>query len=103
MHDAHTAATAGAWRDTALPVSERVELLLRALTLEEKVAQLGSRWVGNDLHPTDDEAASAAGGDPHRAEPEVLNVAPMQDFFAPSAPVPLEEASRHGLGQPTRV
>src|SRR4051794_41033410 len=42
-----------------------------------------------------------AGGDP--AEAEVLNVAPMQDVFAASGTVTLEEASRHGLGHLTRV
>jgi beta-xylosidase len=40
------------WRDPARPVAERVELLLREMTLAEKVAQLGSRWVGNDMQPT---------------------------------------------------
>jgi len=61
------------------------------------VAQLGSRWVGNDMQPPEDAPAS----DP--AEAEVLNVAPMQDVFAASGTVPLEEASRHGLGHLTRV
>jgi beta-xylosidase len=78
------------WRDGARPVAERVELLLAAMTLEEKVAQLGSRWVGNDMRP----------------EPtgeEEFNVAPMQDVFAAGASVPLDEASRHGLGHLTRV
>src|SRR3954451_6075713 len=103
MHDAQPASATGAWRDTALPVPERVELLLRALTLEEKVAQLGSRWVGNDMQPTDDDATSAAGAEPGPAEAEVLNVAPMQDVFAGAGTVPLEEASRHGLGHLTRV
>ena len=37
------------WRDPALPVADRVEALLAEMTLEEKVAQLGSRWVGNDM------------------------------------------------------
>src|SRR3954449_7540803 len=98
MHDAQPASATGAWRDTALPVPERVELLLRELTLEEKVAQLGSRWVGNDMQPSEE---VPAGGGP--AEAEVLNVAPMQDVFAASGTVPLEEASRHGLGHLTRV
>ena len=37
------------WRDTTLSVADRVQLLLTEMTLEEKVAQLGSRWVGNDM------------------------------------------------------
>src|SRR3954454_2769080 len=98
MPDPETASLAGTWRDTALPVPERAELLLRELTLEEKVAQLGSRWVGNDMQPSEE---VPAGGDP--AEAEVLNVAPMQDVFAASGTVPLEEASRHGIAHLTRV
>ena len=37
------------WRDTTLSVADRVDLLLTEMTLEEKVAQLGSRWVRNDM------------------------------------------------------
>ena len=70
---------------------ERVELLLAAMTLEEKVGQLGSRWVGNNL-----------AGEPG-VEGSDLQVAPMQDVFAASGTVPLAEASRHGLGHLTRV
>jgi beta-xylosidase len=77
------------WRDTALPAADRVELLLEQMTLEEKVAQLGSRWVGNDMQDT--------------GTGDELNVAPMQDVFAASGTVPLAEASRHGLGHLTRV
>ena len=75
------------WRDQARPVAERVELLLAAMTLEEKAAQLGSRWVGNAMS----------------TEPSDQNVAPMQDVFAAGAATPLAEASRHGLGHLTRV
>ena len=80
-----------AWQDEALPLQERVELLLAAMTLEEKVGQLGSRWVGNNL-----------AGEPG-VEDTDLQVAPMQDVFAASGLVPLAEASRHGLGHLTRV
>nr|WP_127507315.1 glycoside hydrolase family 3 N-terminal domain-containing protein [Actinoplanes solisilvae] len=62
------------------------------MTLEEKIGQLGSRWVGNDMQ--DEETADSE---------ETLNVAPMQDVFAASGTIPLEEASRHGLGHLTRV
>ena len=40
------------WQDPTLSVADRVELLLPEMTLEEKVAQLGSRWVGNDMAAT---------------------------------------------------
>ena len=36
------------WQDPTLPVAARVDALLAEMTLEEKVGQLGSRWVGND-------------------------------------------------------
>src|SRR4051794_15343081 len=101
MPDPDTASLEGTWQDTALPAPERVELLLRELTLEEKVAQLGSRWVGNDMQPSDETPADGPASDP--AEAEVLNVAPMQDVFAASGTIPLEEASRNGLGHLTRV
>jgi len=94
------------WHDTTLPVADRVEALLAEMTLEEKVAQLGSRWVGNDMQvaapdPGGAPAASHAGSGP---DPEgALIVAPMQDVFAASGTVSLEEASRYGLGHLTRV
>lgn len=75
------------WQDPALPVPDRVDALLAEMTLAEKVGQLGSRWVGNDILDV----------------PESPQVAPMQDVFAEPASVPLAEASRHGLGHLTRV
>jgi beta-glucosidase-like glycosyl hydrolase len=84
-----------AWQDTSLPADVRADLLLAALTLEEKVGQLGSRWVGNDMQ----DAGQGAELDPE----ETLNVAPMQDVFAASGTISLEDASRHGLGHLTRV
>lgn len=78
------------WHDPTLPVADRVGLLLAQMTLEEKVAQLGSRWVRNAM----DEAG----------QPDAdLNVAPMQDVFAASGSISLADASRHGLGHLTRV
>lgn len=79
------------WHDISLPVADRVDLLLRHMTLEEKVAQLGSRWLHKHLTV---EAVSAEAD--HQ-------VAPMQDVFAAGETVSLEDASRHGLGHLTRV
>ncbi|MEU8193220.1 glycoside hydrolase family 3 N-terminal domain-containing protein [Microbispora amethystogenes] len=83
------------WQDPALPVADRVEALLEEMTLEEKIGQLGSRWIGNDMQ------------DEQVAQPEedtgTHNVAPMQDVFAAAGTVPFEESVRHGLGHLTRV
>ena len=89
------------WRDAARPVEERVDLLLSEMTLEEKVGQLGSRWVGNDMPDTGGALSPPEGPDTDRHE--TLNVAPMQDVFAAAGSPPLEEASRHGLGHLTRI
>ncbi|MEO7753480.1 MAG: glycoside hydrolase family 3 N-terminal domain-containing protein [Terracoccus sp.] len=95
------------WRDRDRSDQERAEALLAALTLEEKVGQLGSRWVLSDLGG---EPADETGGGAESAEEtgsserdEVHNVAPMQDVFAASGTVPLEEAAEHGLGHLTRI
>jgi len=79
------------WLDPALAVEKRAELLLQAMTLDEKVAQLGSRWAGNDM------------ADHELPDEETINVAPMEDVFAAGGSLSLEEASRHGLGHLTRV
>ena len=68
------------WTDTSKPLAERVESLLGEMTLDEKLAQLGSVWVGAQL---------GSG-----------NVAPMQEAFAD--PPSFEQASAHGLGHLTR-
>ncbi|GAA1265921.1 glycoside hydrolase family 3 N-terminal domain-containing protein [Sphaerisporangium rubeum] len=88
------------WQDPALPVADRVAALLAEMTLEEKVAQLGSRWPGNAMqHDEEQEQPAAPAGDDTTA----MNVAPMQDVFAASGTVPFEESIRHGLGHLTRV
>ena len=70
------------WRDPSRPDAERAADLLGRMTLEEKVAQLASIWLGN--------------------QPRDSNVAPMQgDFGVPEAP--LAELIKDGLGQLTRV
>lgn len=83
------------WQDPALPIAERVEALLSRMTIGEKIAQLGSRWLGNDMKDAGDEARVDA--------EEPMNVAPMQDVFAASGTISLEDASRDGLGHLTRV
>jgi len=94
------------WRRSDLPASERVESLMAELTLEEKVGQLGSRWLGREDHDADDSdfapvggaAEAPPGGDDADGS---RNVAPMQEQF--STGPRLEEASRHGLGHLTRI
>jgi len=79
-----TQAGAEPWQDPRLTPDERVADLLSRMTLEEKVAQLGSVWMGA--------AGDAEGG-----------VAPMQDqFFSVDQP-PFEDLVKNGLGQLTRV
>ncbi len=68
------------WTDTERPLAERVEALLAEMTLDEKLAQLASVWVGAELSSGD--------------------VAPMAEAF--SDPAPWAEASAHGMGHITR-
>ncbi|MDP9828154.1 beta-glucosidase [Kineosporia succinea] len=77
--------TTEAWRDRAVPIAIRVRDLLARMTVEEKAAQLGSRWLGNT---------------PREFGPDS---APMEQAFAASTAVALEQAARHGLGHLTRV
>jgi beta-glucosidase-like glycosyl hydrolase len=86
------------WQDPGLPTADRVDLLLEQLTLEEKVAQLGSRWIGRQLP-----AGGAAGQAPAADHDAGLAVSPMQDVFAAGGALSLEAASQHGLGHLTRV
>lgn len=100
-----------AWRDPRRPIDERTAALLAAMTLDEKVAQLGSRWAGNDMHLAPEAGhVGQVGADPSPVvrpgdgqDEATFTVAPMQDVFAASGAVPLEQASRDGLGQLTRV
>ncbi|MBB5801052.1 beta-glucosidase [Saccharothrix ecbatanensis] len=73
------------WRDRALPVHDRVEALLAAMTLEEKVAQLGSVWLGQD------DGGSAT------------ESAPMPAVFTASATGDVDDLVRGGIGHLTRV
>ncbi|MGH3207760.1 MAG: glycoside hydrolase family 3 N-terminal domain-containing protein [Trebonia sp.] len=71
------------WRDPTRPAEERVADLLSRMTLEEKIAQLGSVWMG-----------ASGDGD---------GVAPMQDQFFTHEQPPFEVLVKNGLGQLTRV
>ncbi|GHB92579.1 glycosyl hydrolase [Streptomyces umbrinus] len=68
------------WADPACPRDDRVETLLAEMTLEEKLAQLGSAWPG--------------------VERVSGNVAPMQDVFARHTD--FTQARKDGLGHLTR-
>jgi beta-xylosidase len=65
-----------------VPAALRIADLLGRMTIEEKVAQLGSIWIG--------------------ALSDGSNVAPMQDIFGEERP-PFDEEVKNGLGQLTRV
>ncbi|WP_117213216.1 glycoside hydrolase family 3 N-terminal domain-containing protein [Allorhizocola rhizosphaerae] len=70
------------WRDMRRTPVERAEALLPLMTLEEKIAQLGSVWAGAE-----------ASGD---------GVAPLQADNMPGDGPPFGELIRNGLGQLTR-
>ena len=76
------------WQDPALPLADRVELLLAEMTLEEKIAQLGSRWIGNDMRARPRRGAATSDA--------TLNVAPMQESSRRRAAVA-------GGGEPARA
>ena len=92
------------WQDPTVPTPERVALLLEQMTLEEKVAQLGSRWIRGGLPDAEADsgqvpvaavaapAASAAGMALARGwwEPPVVNRAPTPR--PPGAPAEAAEA-----------
>src|SRR4051794_8743693 len=75
--------TERAWSDPTIPTEARLDALLAEMTLEEKLGQLGSKWLGF-------------------ARQNSENVGPMQDAFASTTPS-FEEARRHGLGHITRA
>jgi len=69
------------WQDPELDASSRLDALIAEMSLAEKVAQLGSVWLGFD----------AVTGE----------VAPMQNVFSRNAAWP--EAIADGIGHLTRV
>jgi beta-xylosidase len=70
-----------AWRDVHLPVAQRVDALVAAMTLREKLAQLVGVWVGAD--------PSGAGVAPHQAD-------------LTADPVNWADVIESGIGQLTR-
>ncbi|GAA3152642.1 hypothetical protein GCM10020001_090220 [Nonomuraea salmonea] len=78
------------WQDPALAVADRVEALLAELTLEEKIGQLGSRWVGNDMSQAEEPEPGA----------EPLNVAPPCRTSSPP-PAPSRWRRPPGTGSAT--
>ena len=72
--------TTGVWHDTSLPVAERVDALIAAMSVQEKVSQLYGIWVG----------ASADGEE----------VAPNQNEMTEE--IDLDVLLPRGLGQLTR-
>ncbi len=74
------------WHDTTLDAPSRARALLAELTLEEKIAQLGSYWNRPKGEPEAD-------GDHH-------DVAPMEHAMRQAA---WDEAHRNGLGHLTRI
>jgi beta-xylosidase len=69
------------WQDAAADPNDRLDAVIAEMTLREKVAQLGSVWLGFDVVTGD--------------------VAPMQDVFSRNVAWP--EAASNGIGQLTRV
>ncbi|SDD53057.1 beta-glucosidase [Sanguibacter gelidistatuariae] len=82
------------WRDVSQPAEARAQALLDAMSLSEKIAQLGGFWDRPETEPSSDvvDEPVASGGD----------VAPMQHAFD-QARRSFADATAHGLGQLTRV
>lgn len=80
--------TSRPWENTSLSYTERVDALMREMTLEEKVGQLGSIWLGFSTS-TDGDAPLDADNVPVIAEV--------------SKQLTWEETIKHGLGHFTRI
>lgn len=83
--DGDVAAARAIWTDPERPASERVEALRSVMTVDEKLAQLGSSWLRS--------------GESRRGN--TGNVAPMQEVFG--AIRPWEQVRERGVGHLTRV
>src|SRR6478609_650249 len=69
------------WQDSDLKASDRLDALIAEMSLPEKLAQLGSVWLGFDVLTGE--------------------VAPMQNVFGRHVSWP--ESVREGIGHLTRV
>ncbi len=76
------------WENVSLTHEERAELLMAAMTLEEKVGQLGSIWDGFNAIPED-----GTGSDADNV-PVIVEVSKMLSW---------EDTTKHGLGHFTRL
>jgi beta-xylosidase len=84
-----------AWRDTSRPIAERVEDLLRRMTLAEKAGQLRSTWLGSTAGNGGGNGDGGGNGNGGGG-----GVAPLQELA--SVPADWAELIRDGLGQLTR-
>jgi beta-glucosidase-like glycosyl hydrolase len=78
-----------AWRNKELDPKTRLDLLMAEMTLEEKVAQLGSIWLGFGEHKQEQETKNQTDNVP------VIDEVSKQPAF--------EDVTKHGLGHLTRV
>jgi len=76
------------WENPALTHEERADLLMSAMTLEEKVGQLGSIWIGFNAIAEDDKGSDADN------VPVIVEVSKQLSW---------EETTKDGLGHFTRV
>lgn len=79
------------WNDTALSVDERLDALLDAMSLDDKLFQLGAFW---EKEPADDPLGDNTDGQSH-------DVAPMEHELAATR-LDWDTTTAHGLGQLTR-
>lgn len=92
------------WNDTTLTDTERAAALLADMSLDERIAQLGSFWdlPGRPPSDPDVQAAGEADGSAEAQQEEGGDVAPMLSQLT-GGEMTLEAFSTHGLGQVTRV
>lgn len=76
------------WRNKDLDPKTRLDMLMAEMSLEEKVAQLGSIWLGFGEHKSEE------------AKNQTDNVPVIDEVSKQPA---FEEVSKHGLGHLTRV
>ena len=92
-----------AWHDITRPVAERVDALLAAMTLEEKIGQLGSRWVGNDPADGHGGAQEATGETPRATRPEAEAARPTPQRRPDAGRVRRRRRAAAGRGRPARA